>query len=72
MQVQLSNTVGNLLPEQRLAEVLALFEAFQGGDIHAENALHKRLESLQIRGDFDGRRYVGYDYEHQGWIEVQL
>lgn len=28
------------------------------------------LEKLQVRGELTGRRFVGYDYRNQRWLEL--
>jgi hypothetical protein len=45
-----------------------IIQMYFDGTLREDEAV-ARLDHLQVRGAFDGLRYIGYDYANQTWVE---
>jgi len=55
--------------ETKRSQILSILWDYHQGSVNEAETL-RRLDSLQIRGGFDGAgRFVGFDYEAQQWID---
>jgi len=60
MIIEVVNDVGSKIPGLRLESIV--------GFVLTRN--HEMLERMEVRGNWEHNRWIGYDYSIQGWVQI--